>query len=271
MSARVVALKVKLLLALICLMMTVPGGVLAQTLTIAAAQSLKVPLRGILPLFEAAHPGVDVRVVYGPSQTLREQIADGAPADVFLPASAEETDALYKKGLTLNGGPHVYAQTSLVLATASAAHAKVVSFANIHSNVVSRIAVGDPNTTSLGKLTKEVLSQLDLGPAPPSRYLYGKHDEVINLVKSGEADVGVMYRVDVAANPKLQIIDRVPVGIRSPVLFAGAVVWTCGHASCSLAREFLTFLESPPSQAMLQKHGFEPVSEGNAIHAKKVK
>jgi len=271
MYARVVPLKLKLCLALMCIAMTLPEGVLAQTLTIAAAQSLKAPLRGILPLFEAAHPGVDVRVVYGPSQTLREQIADGAPADVFLPASAEEVDTLHKKGLTLNGGPHVYAQTSLILATASAAHAKVVSFANIHSNMVSRIAVGDPKTTSLGRLTEELLSHLDLGPTPQSRYLYGKHDEVINLVKSGEADVGVMYRVDVAANPKLQIIDQVPAPIRSPVLFAGAVVWTCGHAACSLGRDFMTFMESPPAQAILQKYGFDPVSEGTAIQAKKVK
>jgi molybdate transport system substrate-binding protein len=62
-------------------------------------------------------------------------------------------------------------------------------------------------------LTEQLLSQLPLGPKPASRYLYRKHNEVIDLLNSGEADVGVVYRADVVANPKLRIIDEVPDGI----------------------------------------------------------
>ena len=61
-----------------------------QTLTIAAANSLKDVLRTVLPLFEKEQGNVEVRLVWGPSQTLREQIAQGAPIDVFLPSSLEE-------------------------------------------------------------------------------------------------------------------------------------------------------------------------------------
>ncbi|MGH7231408.1 MAG: molybdate ABC transporter substrate-binding protein, partial [Nitrospiraceae bacterium] len=90
-----------------------------QTLTIAAANSLKDSLRTILPLFEK-QGNVEVRVVWGPSQTLRDQIKQGAPVDVFLPSSIEEIDQLEKAGLTLPGTKQVYAETALVLIAQSA-------------------------------------------------------------------------------------------------------------------------------------------------------
>src|SRR5262245_60580146 len=56
----------------------------SETLTVAAAHSMKVPFQEILPLFEQEY-GAMVNVVYGPSQTLRQQIEKGAQIDVFLP------------------------------------------------------------------------------------------------------------------------------------------------------------------------------------------
>ena len=240
----------------------------AEPLTIAAAPSLKPVLRDILPLFESQHKTAEIRVVYGPSQTLRAAIEDGAPADVFMPAAAEEVSKLQKKGLTLNGGPVVYGQTSLVLVTASPAHAAGVSLRDLHTNRIARIAMGDPGTTALGVLTRGLLSKLDLGPAPHARYLYGKHDEVIQLIISGEADVGIVYRIDAAANPTLRIIDEVPGPFRIPVQFSSAVVWTCGHRSCSLGKAFVHFLTTPDVQKILQKHGFDPAYE-ESVHAQR--
>ncbi|HKP01657.1 MAG TPA: substrate-binding domain-containing protein, partial [Nitrospiraceae bacterium] len=63
-----------------------------ETLTVAAANSLKDALRQILPLFEAQNKDITVRVIYGTSQTLGKQIEEGAPIDVFLPSQADEID-----------------------------------------------------------------------------------------------------------------------------------------------------------------------------------
>ena len=46
-----------------------PAQAQADTITIAAANSLKDALRKVLPLFEAEHRSTTVRVIYGPSQT----------------------------------------------------------------------------------------------------------------------------------------------------------------------------------------------------------
>src|SRR5213594_3620209 len=121
----------------------------AETLTIGAAHSLKAAFDRILPMFEKEY-GATVRVVYGPSQTLRQQIEKGALIDVFLPEAAEEVEKLHEKGLTLNGGPRVYAQTSLVLVMSAASLATAISFHDGLPNRATRIAVADPKTSALG-------------------------------------------------------------------------------------------------------------------------
>jgi len=99
----------------------------AETLTVAAAHSLKAAFDEILPMFESEY-GATIHVVYGPSKTLRRQIEKGAPIDVFLPEAVEEVEELQKKGLTLNGGPRIYAQTSLVLVMSAASPTTPISF-----------------------------------------------------------------------------------------------------------------------------------------------
>src|SRR3982751_1134284 len=119
------------LVAYLGLVTMLPGVPLAQaeltTLTIAAANSLKDALRVVVPTFEKAHPTVQVRIVWGPSQTLRDQIAQGAPVDLFLPSSLEEIEQLERKGLTLPGTTAVYADTALVVITQAAFPTRIAS------------------------------------------------------------------------------------------------------------------------------------------------
>jgi molybdate transport system substrate-binding protein len=118
-----------------------------ETLTIAAANSVKDAFRNILPLFEAQHHEVTVRVIYGPSQTLRKQIEEGAPVDVYLPSLVEEIDELEKKGLAIQGTKRVYATTSLVLITGKVLPAPISSIEELRMVPVRHIAIGDPKST----------------------------------------------------------------------------------------------------------------------------
>ena len=94
-----------------------PSSARAETVTIAAANSLRDALRGLLSQFEAQHPNLEVRVIYGPSQTLRKQIEEGAPVDLYLPSLLDEIELLEQKGLVINGTKRIYGKTSLVLIT----------------------------------------------------------------------------------------------------------------------------------------------------------
>lgn len=117
----------------------------AEPLAIAATPSLKPAFREIVPMFEHEY-GVKVAVQYGPSQVLRRQIEQGAPVDVFLPGAVEELEILQRKGLTLNSGPRIYAQTSLVLIMSASSRALAVSLHDEHANRTMRLVLGDPQT-----------------------------------------------------------------------------------------------------------------------------
>ena len=117
--------------------------VLATDLTIGAAYSLRPAFHEILPMFEREY-GATVEVQYGPSQSLRQQIERGAPIDVFLPAAANEVEKLDRKGLTLNGGPKIYAQTSLVLVMSSTSRATPISVSDVSRQVET---TASPNGT----------------------------------------------------------------------------------------------------------------------------
>lgn len=232
----------------------------AERLTIGAAPSLRVAFQEIVPMFEREY-GATVEVLYAPSPTLRRQIEKGAPIDLFLPAAVEEVEKLQKKGLTLNGGVRIYAQSSLVLVMSARPGATPISFHEDLPNGSPRVAVGDPKTSSLGEITARGFRRLDSLHNGRFHLLQGQHSEdVMSLVQTGEADMGIVYRVDAINNGQVRIIDESPVGTYTPVRFGEAVVSTCRAASLRVAGEFSDFMMSPRIQKLLLKYGFDPVS-----------
>ena len=247
----------RLLLGFFILTLLAPQYALAQpeTLTIAAANSVKDALRKMLPLFEAEHPLIAVRVIYGPSQTLRKQIAEGAPVDVFLPSLFDEIEQLEKKGLVIQGTKRVYAGTSLVLITGTVLPAPIRSIEDLHTVPVHHIAVGDPKTSSVGKVAAQFLKYSKLEPALKSQYVFGEHSRaVLDLVSKGEAEIGVVYRTDAVADNHVRIVDTVPAESHSPVRYGLAVVWTARNISG--AGDFIEFMLSATIEAQLKEYVF---------------
>ena len=228
----------------------------AETLTVGAPPSLRPALSEILPMFEREY-GAPVNIAYTPSKTLLRQIEKKAPIDVFLSAGIEEVEYLHKKGLTLNGRPRIFAQTSLVLMMSSDSPA-LVSFRDALSNRATRIALGDPQTSSLGDVTVRALTKFY--PAYKSRpnILYAPHSEdIMNLIRTGKADVGLVYRVDSINSGHVRISDEDPIGTLLPIQFGQAVASTCRPSLRAVAEKFSDFLMTPRIQKLLVKYGFD--------------
>ena len=235
-----------------------PAQAQPETLTIAAANSVKDAFRKVLPQFEAQHPEVKLRVIYGPSQSLRKQIEEGAPVDIFLPSLVEEIDQLEKKGLIIQGTKRVYAGTSLVVITGKVLPAPVSSIQDLRSVPVRHIAVGDPKTSSVGKVAAQFLKYTKLEPTLKSQYVYGEHSRaVLDLVAKGEAEIGVVYRTDAVADEQVRILDTAPADSHTPVQYGVAAVWTARNISG--AGDFIEFLLSEAVQSQLKQYGFDAV------------
>ena len=253
-------------------MMIALGGILgvvsfgnhaqAKTLTIGAPPSMKAALQEIVPMFEGEY-GAEVKVVYGASPALRRQIENGAPIDVFLAASFEDVKRLHDKKMTLYGGPRTYAKTSLVLVMSSTSYAMGVSFSEALPNKGIRIALGDPDNSSLGKITDQALANHN--PVYKNRknrrkVLHAEHAEhIVKLIHNGKVDMGIVYRVDAINNGEVLIIDENPAGMHVPIQLGQAVVSTCRKESLPLAQNFFDFLLSPRIQRLLLKYGFDSV------------
>ena len=81
--------------SLAVVLMTVPA-MAAEPVLLHAAGSLRSALTEVAAAFEAA-TGVKVQAKFGPSGVLREEIAGGAPAEVFASANMEHPQALAKE------------------------------------------------------------------------------------------------------------------------------------------------------------------------------
>lgn len=232
-------------------------AVQAEPLIIGAPPSLRPAFHDILPMFER-ESGATVQVVYTPSKTLAREIEQGRPIDVFLAAGDEEVEDLHKKGLTLNGRPRIYAQTSIVLVMSADSSAPLISFHEALQNHTTRIALGDPHTSSLGEVTARTLTKLHPTYKHHINTLYAPHSEdIIDLIRAGKATVGLVYRIDTINSGQVRISDEAPFGTSVHVQFRQAVVSTCRPALCPVAEQFSKFLMSPRIQKLLVKYGFE--------------
>ncbi len=232
----------------------------AESLTIGAAYSLKAAFQEVVPMFESEF-GATVKVVYGSSQTLRREVENGVPVDVLLSA-ADDLEKLHKKGLTLNRRPEVYAQTSLVFVMSAASQVMPISIHDMSSERRTRVAIGAFESSAAGTITTRALRAVD--PSYKDRFHListTHHDEVINRIRKGEAEVGLVYRVDaIQHSGQVRIIDETPGGTYTAVRFGQAVVWTCRDESRAAAEQFSDFFKSPRIQKLLLKYGFEPAT-----------
>src|SRR5690348_6663601 len=68
------------------------------TITVLAAASLTDAFTTLAKQFEAAHPGVTVKLSFGASSALALQINQGAPADVFASAATKNMTQVVSAG-----------------------------------------------------------------------------------------------------------------------------------------------------------------------------
>ena len=121
-----------------------------QTLTVFAAASLTGAFGEIGKGFEAANPNITVKFNFGGSQTLRTQIEQGAPADIFISAAKKQMDTLDQKGALVPGTRTNLANNKLVLIVPNGSRA-VTSFMSLKKPEIKRIAIGEPRSVPAGQ------------------------------------------------------------------------------------------------------------------------
>ncbi|HKO29860.1 MAG TPA: molybdate ABC transporter substrate-binding protein [Nitrospiraceae bacterium] len=231
--------------------------VCAEPLTVGAPPSLRAAFSEIGPMFEREY-GTALHIVYTPSKSLLREIEKGVPIDVFVSAGVKELEYLHKKGLTLNGPTRIFTQTSLVLVMPADSTAMLLSLGEAVANHGTRIALGDPHTSFLGEITARELTKRYPNYKTHSHILYASHsDEILDLIRRGKADVGLVYRANLINTDFVRISDEHPVSTGVQIQFGQAVVSTCRTSLRTVAEQFSDFLMTPRIESLLQKYGFD--------------
>ncbi len=225
------------------------------TILVAAAASLKYSYDDeLIPMFEAANPGIKVESTYDSSGKLQTQIEEGLSADVFMSASPKQMTALKEDGMIDEDSIVDLLENKIVLIVPEGTEPKMTGFEDITKADI--IAVGDPESVPVGQYTKESLTSLGIWDEVEAKSTKGTNvTEVLNWVAEGSADAGIVYATDAATTPKVTVIAEAPEGsLAKKVIYPVGIVSGSEHKGA--AQKFVDFLQSDEATAVFKKYGF---------------
>ncbi|MBO9512865.1 MAG: molybdate ABC transporter substrate-binding protein [Variovorax sp.] len=240
--------------AFIVLALALPAGAMAQQLTVSAAASLTDAFKEIGPRFEASRPGATVRFNFAASGVLLQQISQGAPVDVFASADQETMDRAVGQKLIDTPTRKDFAANSLVLIEPARGGAGLKTLQDLAGPGVKKIAIGKTATVPVGRYTREALEAARLWTPLEPRFVQADSvRQVLDYVSRGEAEAGFVYRTDAAVmGDKVRVV--LTATGHTPVTYPIAVI--ADSQEKALAKDFIAFLATAPSQAVLARFGF---------------
>ncbi|OQX08140.1 MAG: molybdate ABC transporter substrate-binding protein [Desulfobulbaceae bacterium A2] len=225
----------------------------AGELIISAAASLTEAFGDLKPVFEQAHPGVTIRYNFAATGPLLAQIAQGAPADVFVSADQKSMDEAVAKNLVDSASRVNFAKNELVIAVPAGGKA-VASLADLSRADVQRIGIGNPDSVPVGRYTKAALEKAELWEILSPRLIKGESvRQVLDYIARGEVHAGFVYATD-AKKGGDQVVVSAVIPLEKPISYPMAII--AGTKNTDLARAFLELVTGLQGQQALAARGF---------------
>lgn len=218
-------------------------------ITVFAAASLSRAFTTLGRRFEAGNPGTTVRLSFGASSTLAQQIIAGAPADVFASAATTTMQQVSAAGDAPD--PHTFAANVAEIAVAPSAAARITSLADLTKPGV-RVAVCQPQVPC-GVLARRVFAKAGVAVHPVTEGL--DVTSTLRYVTSGQVDAALVYVTDVRAAGSA--VRGVPVPAAENERTDYPIATVRGGPNPALAAEFEAYVLSPGGVAVLTSAGFE--------------
>jgi molybdate transport system substrate-binding protein len=227
----------------------------AGDLHVSAAASLSNAFRDIAERYEARHAGTKVLLNLGASGALLQQMAKGAPADVFASADTETMDAAAKQNLVAAGERRNFARNSLVVIVPRESKLAINRLQDLGQPAVQKVAIGNPASVPVGRYTQHALEAAKLWAGISARAINTQNvRQSLDYVARGEVDAGFVYGTDAAVmKDKVKVAFEVPLD----VAISYPIARTAAANNVAEAKSFVDFVLSPAGQAVLAKYGFQ--------------
>ncbi len=230
------------------------ANVFAGEVTVSAAASLTDAFKEIAQKFEASTPNAKVSLNFGASGALLQQIAKGAPVDVFASADQETMDSAEKQSLLRTGERKDFVSNTLVLVVPKDSTLSIAKLNDVAQSAVKKIAIGAPASVPVGRYTKRALENAKLWAAVEPKMISTQNvRQSLDYVARGEVNAGFVYATDAQLmKDQVKLAFSVPVNerITYPIALMAA------STNPTEAKQFLEFVMSPTGQGILAKFGF---------------
>jgi molybdate transport system substrate-binding protein len=222
--------------------------------TVSAAASLTGAFTRIGRDFEAANDGVTVTFNFGPSDGLANQIQEGAPVDVFAPASPTWMDAVQDDpGVS---GRTDFARNRLAIVVPGGNPAAIATLDDLTRSGVKLVLAAEG--VPAGDYARQILEHAGISRAALANVVSNEEDVkgVITKVLSGDADAGFAYVTDVTPDVADRV-DLVEIPDEQNVIATYPIAVVAGSKQTQLARRFVDFVLGP-GRDVLRRFGFLP-------------
>ena len=220
------------------------GAVHADTTVFAAAS-----LRGVLDEI-AALSTTPVTPSYAGSGTIARQVSIGAPADVVILTHPRWMDWLETRGAVLASSRRDVTNNSLVLIGPNGTVPLTTPTEILERLDQGRLAMGQRDSVPAGIYAQTWLKTAGLWDRVMDQLAEVENVRLaLALVARRETALGVVYRSDAQAEPRVDVVYNVPETTHDPITYPAAAITEDGRA-------FLTLLSSPEATSIFQNNGF---------------
>lgn len=232
-----------------------PAQIAQAEVVVFAAASTRAPLESVIAAAEQ-----DAVVAYGASGAIARQIAQGAPADVFISANPKWMQYLVDQGVVERATVRVLASNRLVLIAPAASGAVALTGPALSLRLSGEFfAVADPAVAPVGQYGRSALTSLELwSTVRPSLLPTRNTLATVATVARGEAALGLVYRSDAKGVAGVMVASEIPADAHAPIHYLIAPVGQ--GAAPQAADALIEFLTTPSGQSHFTDAGFAPAT-----------
>ena len=226
----------------------------SNSLYLSIAASMTDVFQEIVAEYSRSHQGIKVLTNFASSGALAKQIAQGAPADLYVSANPKWMQYLIDQEMIAWRSKKVFAYNSLVfLGRPDIAVSRLAQLPNL-----ARIAIGSPQSVPAGQYAKEAMEHAGVyEKLLQDRKLVLAKDvrQALLYADRGEVDGSFVYKTDALLAKNARICFAVPRQLYEKISYPIAL--TESGAEKKQAKNFLRFVESELVIVILERYGFQ--------------
>lgn len=217
-----------------------------SSITVFAAASLTDAFGEMGEVFLEENENVEVEFNFLASSDLATQIIEGAPADVFASADEANMDNVVAEGLATD--PVVFVENRLSIAVQQGNPKSIATLEDLETQDLV-VALCNEECPA-GRYALEIFDNAGVTVEPDS--LEADVRGVLTRVGLGEADAGLVYITDIAADPEVEGVD-IPEDVNVVATYPIAPIEGAPQA----ASDFVESVLSEPGRRILSDYGFQ--------------